>query len=63
MQFAAPLPWWLAFLAAAAVAAVAWYSYRRTPVALSGADYRTKLVEGREVMGAALKAAKLPRAN
>lgn len=33
------------------------------PVALSGADYRTKLVEGREVMGAALKAAKLPRAN
>ncbi len=32
MQFANPLPWWLAVLVAAAVAAVAWWTYR-VPIA------------------------------
>lgn len=35
MQFAAPLPWWLAVLVAAAVAAIAWFTYRRPPVPLT----------------------------
>lgn len=33
------------------------------PVAITGEDYRKKLVEGREIMGAAIKAANLPRVN
>lgn len=33
------------------------------PAALTGADYRTKLIEGREAMGVAIKAANLPRMN
>lgn len=33
------------------------------PVSISGEDYRKKLVEGRETMGAAIQAANLPRVN
>jgi len=38
MQFAAPLPWWLTVVVAAAVAAVAWFSYRRPLAPLSNAQ-------------------------
>jgi len=33
------------------------------PISISGEEYRKKLLEGREVMGAAIKAANLPRMN
>jgi tripartite-type tricarboxylate transporter receptor subunit TctC len=33
------------------------------PAALSGTEYRTKLIEGRDQMGVAIKAANLPRMN
>lgn len=33
------------------------------PASLSGADYRTKLIEGRNAMAVAIKAANLPRMN
>lgn len=33
------------------------------PVSISGEEYRKKLLDGRELMGAAIKAANLPRAN
>lgn len=33
------------------------------PVSISGEDYRKKLLEGRETMGAAIQAANLPRVN
>jgi uncharacterized membrane protein len=35
MHFAAPLPWWLALVVAAAVAVLAWFSYRRPLVPLT----------------------------
>ena len=38
MQFAAPIPWWAVGLVAAAVAAVAFWSYRRPLAPLSGAQ-------------------------
>lgn len=36
MHFASPIPWWLALAAAAAIAGLAYVSYRRPPVPLSG---------------------------
>ena len=38
MHFAAPIPWWAAGLAAIAVAAIAFWSYRRPLVPLTGAQ-------------------------
>jgi uncharacterized membrane protein len=38
MQFASPLPWWLAVLVAAAVVAAAYWTYRRPAAPLTGAQ-------------------------